>query len=102
LNYREIPVELDLFRRARTWEQRQDKKRQKQGTKKVKAEQGKAKASLQRETEAKVKFGKSAREKLDELGLHGKKRRQAKNYHRKVVRKAMEKNVPGAVKAKVV
>jgi hypothetical protein len=69
-------VELDLFGRARTWKQRQDKKQKKQDKKTAKAEQGKAKAHLEWETKAKVKFGKSAKEKLDELGLHGKERRQ--------------------------
>ena len=94
-------MELDLFKRARTWEQRQGKKQVKQDKKTAKAEQGKKNAQAER-AKAKVTFGKSARGKLDELGLHGKERQQAKNYHKKVVKEDMKKNGLGAVKAKVV
>lgn len=100
-NSREIPAELDLFGRARTWEQRQGKKQVRQDIKTAKAEQGKKNAQAER-AKAKVTFGRSARGKLDELGLHGKERQQAKNYHKKVVKEDMKKNGLGAVKAKVV
>jgi len=96
-------VEHYIYARARTVEQKQatkDAKTAKQAaTKATKAEQGKANAAAERE-KAKVTFGKSAKESLDHLGLHGKDRKAAKGYHKQVVKEEMKTN--GASTAKVV
>jgi hypothetical protein len=48
----------------------------------------------------KITFGAAARKDLDNLGLHGKERKKAKNYHKNIVKKHM-KTVPGAHTAQI-
>jgi len=43
-----------------------------------------------RPANAKVTFGADAKRKLDELGLHGKSRKHAKNYHKNIVKAEMK------------
>ena len=75
----------------------------KKGAAKVaKAERArKAEANLnpKRPANAKVTFGSAARAHLDELNLHGKARKQVKNYHKNIVKQDMKKH--GADSARV-
>ncbi|KJA16872.1 hypothetical protein HYPSUDRAFT_79865 [Hypholoma sublateritium FD-334 SS-4] len=60
----------------------------------------KGKTLPKRPSNAKVTFGSAARAKLDELGLHGKDRKKAKQYHKNIVKQDM-KNHPGADSARI-
>jgi len=92
-----------ILGRARTVAQKQAtagaKQAKQAATKAAKAEQGKKNAAAEK-AKAKVTFGKSAKEGLDNLGLHGKDRKDAKNYHKQTVKAEMKTN--GATTAKVV
>ncbi|KAF8062443.1 hypothetical protein FPV67DRAFT_1783293 [Lyophyllum atratum] len=76
---------------AETFAKQQAKKDAKKVNKAKKAEQGKKNAAAERE-KAKVTFGEAARETLDRLGLHGKNRKAAKNYHSRIVKQEMKIN----------
>ena len=52
-----------------------------------------------RPANAKVTFGNAARAHLDELNLHGKARKQAKKYHKNIVKQDMKKH--GADSARI-
>ncbi|KAF8056957.1 hypothetical protein FPV67DRAFT_1529587 [Lyophyllum atratum] len=75
------------------------KKDKKKAEKAKKAEQGKKNAAAEGE-KAKVTFGDGAKKALNSMGLHGKNRKAAKEYHQQIVKEEMKIN--GAHKAKVV
>jgi len=85
-----------------TPEQRKTRKETKQGAKAVRVAAAKARGkdrANHRSGNAKVTFGSDARRKLDELGLHGKARQHAKNYHKNIVKAEMKAH--GAEKGRV-
>lgn len=85
-----------------TPEQRKARKETKASTKAVRVSAAKAKGkdrANHRPANAKVTFGSDARRKLDELGLHGKQRQHAKNYHKNIVKAEMKAH--GAEKGRV-
>lgn len=85
---------VNLLRAARKIEKAASK------AERVKKAVDKGRVGPKRPSNAKVTFGSAARAKLDELGLHGKDRKKAKEYHKSIVKQDM-KSHPGADSARI-
>jgi len=96
------PPKAGFSRVPVTAAQRKTRKETKQGAKAVRVAAAKARGkdrANHRPANAKVTFGADAKRKLDELGLHGKARKHAKDYHKKIVKAEM--GAHGATKGRV-
>lgn len=100
VNARDLPALEDIYRRVNLLRGVEKIAKKALKAERVKKAVDKGKVSPKRPSNAKVTFGSAARAKLDELGLHGKDRKKAKQYHKNVVKQDM-KNHPGADSARI-